>query len=165
MKSTVGRPRVLTDEQVSIVLAWHDAVVAWRAERAKLKTQRQLARELGVTPGAIASVIRRRGEFKQVSPEHRQNAIQSRRRHVADLRRLVSVMGILGQASSNKRPPSVRGVPADKRSSGERHTAGVWQKGRHESARSIGVLPLGLRASCPRSRAGLVVAIVEGRHG
>jgi len=71
MKSTIGRPRALTDEQVAIILAWHEQYVAWKALRAALKTQRQLARELGVSPSTIAHVIACRGQFKQVSPERR----------------------------------------------------------------------------------------------
>ena len=75
-KSTIGRPRRLTDEQVVAILAWHDKVTAWKARHAKFKTLRQIAKEMGVTHGAITSVIRQRGEFKQASPEHRETALR-----------------------------------------------------------------------------------------
>jgi hypothetical protein len=70
IKSTIGRPRVLTDAQVAAVFAWHDAVRMLKAQRAAIKTLRQLANSLGVTHGAITSVIRR-GQLKQLSPELR----------------------------------------------------------------------------------------------
>jgi hypothetical protein len=69
MKSTIGRPRRLTDRQVAAILAWHEQIRAWKVLRGILKTQRQLARELGVSPATISRVIARRGEFKQPSPE------------------------------------------------------------------------------------------------
>jgi len=77
MKSTIGRPRALTDEQVARIFKWHDAILKWKARRSKLTTLRQLAKELGVTHGAITSVIRQRG-LKQASPEHRKAELESR---------------------------------------------------------------------------------------
>jgi transposase len=58
MKSTIGRPRALTQDQVDLILAWYDTV-------RQLTTRRQLAKELGVAPSTVYNVIRRRGEFKQ----------------------------------------------------------------------------------------------------
>ncbi len=78
MKSTIGRPRVLTDEQVARIIKWHDAILKWKARRSKLITLRQLAKELGVTHGAVTSVIRQRGQHKQPSPEHRKAEIENR---------------------------------------------------------------------------------------
>lgn len=78
MKSTIGRPRRLTDEQVATVLTWHQQVLAWKALRGTLKTQRQLAREFGVAPSTIAHVIRCRGQFKQASPEERSRELTRR---------------------------------------------------------------------------------------
>ena len=69
MKSTIGRPRRLTDAQVTMILAWHEEILALKAHRAAVKTQRQLAAELGVAPSTIAHVIACRGQFKQGSPE------------------------------------------------------------------------------------------------
>jgi len=86
MKSTIGRPRALTDEQVAIILAWHERYVAWKALRAALKTQRQLARELGVSPSTIAHVITCRGQFKQPSPDARSSERERRRRRLTRLR-------------------------------------------------------------------------------
>src|SRR5581483_7446045 len=68
MKSTIGRPRRLTDQEVAIILAWHEQILALKALRATIKTQRQLACELGVAPSTIAHVIACRGQFKQASP-------------------------------------------------------------------------------------------------
>jgi hypothetical protein len=65
-RSTIGRPRALTDEQVRLVLQWHGAVLAWKAQRPL--TPHQLARHLGVSPSAVYNVIRRGGEYKQRCP-------------------------------------------------------------------------------------------------
>ena len=50
-KSTIGRPRMLTDEQLVAIMAWHDAMSVWKAHRATVKTLRQFAKEMGVTHG------------------------------------------------------------------------------------------------------------------
>ena len=71
MKSTIGRPRKLTDRQVKIILAWHTRNLAWRALGKTLKSQRTLARELGVSQATISYVVRRGGEYKQVCPTRR----------------------------------------------------------------------------------------------
>ncbi len=71
MNSTVGRPRALTDAQVAAILEWHRA----------RKTVADVARELGVSVTTVNNAIRRNGEYKQPSPERRQEvAIASRRR-------------------------------------------------------------------------------------
>lgn len=77
MKNTIGRPRTLTDRQVQTVLAWHERFLAWKALRKTLKSQRQLAIELGVSQGTISRAVRLHGQYKQVSPEQRAS---SRRR-------------------------------------------------------------------------------------
>jgi Trp operon repressor len=74
MKSTIGRPRRLTDRQVKIILAWHLRYLIWRAYRKTLKSQRELARELGVSQATISYVVRNAGQYKQVSPELRRGA-------------------------------------------------------------------------------------------
>ena len=43
MKSTIGRPRTLTDRQVKIILDWHARFLVCRALRKTLKSQRELA--------------------------------------------------------------------------------------------------------------------------
>jgi hypothetical protein len=86
MKSTIGRPRRLTDRQVAAILAWHEQIRAWKVLRGILKTQRQLAHELGVSPATISRVIARRGEFKQPSPETRFSERTQRRRRPAPSR-------------------------------------------------------------------------------
>jgi hypothetical protein len=80
MKSTIGRPRALTDRQVRIILGWHVRYLFWRAFRKTLKTQRDLARELGVSQATISRVIHLGGDYKQISPDRRDVAIRIRRR-------------------------------------------------------------------------------------
>ncbi len=80
MKSTIGRPRALTDRQVKIILAWRVRYLIWRALRKTLKSQRELARELGVSQATISQAIRLAGEYKQISPDLRGVAIMVRRR-------------------------------------------------------------------------------------
>jgi len=70
-KSTVGRPRLLTDAQVGTILAEHARFLAWRALRQAFRSQRQLAREFGVSQSTISAAIRLRGQYKQASPESR----------------------------------------------------------------------------------------------
>jgi len=71
MKNTIGRPRKLTDSQVKIILIWHASYLAWRALGNTLRSQRTLARELGVSQATISYVVRRGGEYKQVCPTPR----------------------------------------------------------------------------------------------
>lgn len=85
--STVGRPRTLTDPQVAAVLAWYDAWLALKAQRAKVVTLRQLAKDLGVSPGAVTSAVRRRGQFKQSSPEFREETLRANRARLARVRK------------------------------------------------------------------------------
>ena len=76
MKSTVGRPRVLTDEQVVLILQWREQ---WKA----VKTFRQLAKDLGVATSTVYDVIRRRGEFKQPPPDRREAELRARRERIS----------------------------------------------------------------------------------
>lgn len=77
MKSTVGRPRSLTDAQVEAILHWH----------ATRKTIVDIAHEHGVSEQTIRYVIRRGGKFKQPSPEKRDEALAERHRVFAEWRR------------------------------------------------------------------------------
>ena len=86
MKSTIGRPRVLTDEEVRVVLAWHQEVMAWRRSGASLKTRAELASELGVSASTITRVIARHGEYKQESPDRKSGALGHRGRWFTRLR-------------------------------------------------------------------------------
>ncbi|MEJ1961058.1 MAG: hypothetical protein WDO56_05715 [Gammaproteobacteria bacterium] len=79
MRSTVGRPRQATDEQVKSILTWHAEYLAWLAKRPVIPTQRALARHLNLHPTAVNRIIRHRGQYKQSSPEAR-TAEQERRR-------------------------------------------------------------------------------------
>jgi hypothetical protein len=60
-KSTVGRPLALTDRQVEAILAEHARFLAWRALRQAVKSQRQLAREFGLSPSTISLAVRSKG--------------------------------------------------------------------------------------------------------
>jgi len=86
MRSTIGRPRSLTDQQVQAILNWHAQIVAWKAQRKTLKTLRQIARELGVSPATVSNVVKCQGKFKQPSPEKRRGELAKRRRRFARLR-------------------------------------------------------------------------------
>jgi hypothetical protein len=78
MKSTIGRPRVLTDEQVARILAWHEAHI-------QLGTSKELAVELGISQSVIGHAIARRGQYKQPSPERRDSEVAERRRLLSRL--------------------------------------------------------------------------------
>ena len=80
MKSTIGRPRTLTDRQVQIVLAGYARYLAWKALRKTLKSQRQLAQEFGVSQGTISRAVRLSGQYKQPSPDERSAQVGPRRR-------------------------------------------------------------------------------------
>jgi hypothetical protein len=86
MKSTIGRPRALTDEEVKVVLAWHQEVMAWRRSGALLKTRAELASELGVSGSTITRAIARHGEYKQESPDGKSDASAHRGRWFTRLR-------------------------------------------------------------------------------
>jgi len=86
MKSTMGRPRSLTDLQVEAILTWHAQILEWKAKRATLKTLRQLAQELGVAPATVSHVIKCAGKFKQPSPEKRNREMIRRRERFSHLR-------------------------------------------------------------------------------
>lgn len=66
-RSTVGRPRRLSDAQVVWLLKEYDRYRAWRALRPTVKSQRQLANELGVSQATISLATRLRGQYKQAS--------------------------------------------------------------------------------------------------
>ena len=76
MKSTVGRPRQVTDAQVDAIMSWYRA----------RKTRAQLAAELGLHPKVVNQVIERRGIYKQPSPELRHVAKDVRHRRLNELR-------------------------------------------------------------------------------
>jgi hypothetical protein len=61
-------------------------LLAWQAQRKTLKTLAQLAYELGVARGTISWVIKRRGEFKQASPDERELELTKRHRRMSQIR-------------------------------------------------------------------------------
>lgn len=67
-KSAVGRPRRLTDRQVAWVLLEYSRYLAWKALRTTVRSQRQLAKELGVSQATISLAVRSSGQYKQRSP-------------------------------------------------------------------------------------------------
>ncbi len=87
MKSSMGRPRLLTDEQVELILAWRADVEAWKAQGRRLKTRKQLAKELGVSETTVWNVLEHGGRFKQADPAERSKALRDRRRQMQTLRR------------------------------------------------------------------------------
>lgn len=78
-RSTVGRPRALTDAQVEAILAEHVRFTEWRALRRTVKSQRELAREFGVSPATISLAVRSKGQYKQPSPERRAATLAARK--------------------------------------------------------------------------------------
>jgi DNA-binding transcriptional regulator YhcF (GntR family) len=95
VKSTVGRPRRVTDEQVRIILAWYAELAELKARRKAVKTIRQLARELQLSTATISDVIRTHGVFKQPSPELREDTLRHRHARLSgtrNRRRRVSVL-------------------------------------------------------------------------
>jgi hypothetical protein len=76
MRSTIGRPRLLTDEMVARILAWDDA-------RRQLKSRKELALELRVSESVIGHAIARRGQYKLPPPDQREFQIAERRRLIA----------------------------------------------------------------------------------
>jgi transposase len=76
MHSTRGRPRKVTDALIAELLAW-------KRERRTLK---QVARELGITPGLASNALQNAGKYHQPSPERRDAfpVVKGRPRQVTD---------------------------------------------------------------------------------
>jgi len=85
LRSTVGRPRTLTDQQIGTILEEYANYLAWRALRRSVKSQRDLARAMGVSPATISYAVRLRGKYKQPSPDRRQANTNYRRRALGRL--------------------------------------------------------------------------------
>jgi DNA invertase Pin-like site-specific DNA recombinase len=79
MKSTTGRPRRATDEQIKFILERHAEYVAWLQKRPKIGSQIDLARHSGLSVTTVNRIIRESGQYKQTSPEER-DAEKARRR-------------------------------------------------------------------------------------
>lgn len=86
MRSTTGRPRRTTDEQVQTILEWHAKYRAWIESRPAIPSLRSLARQLGMSRGAVCNVIRIHGQFKQASPEGREAELMERSRVMQAIR-------------------------------------------------------------------------------
>jgi len=76
MYSTRGRPRQVTDAQVEAILEWHRTH----------KPLRVFARQIGLSKATIWHVIKRKGQYKQPSPEQRALVLSERRRRFRQLR-------------------------------------------------------------------------------
>jgi predicted DNA-binding protein (UPF0251 family) len=85
-KSTIGRPRALTDRQVGIILLEHARFLAWKALRKTVRSQRQLAQALGVSQATVSLAIRLGGHYKQASPARRAAELKRRREKLARMR-------------------------------------------------------------------------------
>ena len=92
LRSTVGRPRRLTDQQIAKILKEYANYLAWRALRRSVMSQRDLARAMGVSPATISYAVRLQGKYKQPSPDRRQ--ANTKRRHDALPRRLVQAPAV-----------------------------------------------------------------------
>ena len=89
--STLLRWLPTLDQKLDLIVRihkWHCAVGQLLSIRAQFETLRGLAREFGVSENTIASVIRRKGEYKQVSPELMANLRLRRRARLDRLRRM-----------------------------------------------------------------------------
>ena len=69
MSSFMGKPRTVTDAQVTAILEW----------KRNQKTLKQLASELGLKVSTVKYVISVNGEFKQPSPEKRAQTLAAHR--------------------------------------------------------------------------------------
>jgi transposase len=67
-RSTIGRPRKLTDDQVAAILAWYEAHQALMILRRYLRPVQQLARDLGIAPATVYNVVSRQGVYKKRGP-------------------------------------------------------------------------------------------------
>jgi AraC-like DNA-binding protein len=76
--STLGRPRRVTDAQITEILAWHVTHVTLKAKAA----------QLGLSPSVLRFVIRTAGKaYKQPSPEQRaDNLVADRLRRARQYR-------------------------------------------------------------------------------
>jgi hypothetical protein len=59
-----GRPRLATEQQVAVIVAWHDAYREWWAQRPP-KTLWRLAEDLDLSVGVVTGVIRRHKASKR----------------------------------------------------------------------------------------------------
>jgi transposase len=87
LRSTVGRPRRLSDQQIKEVLEQYANYLAWRALRDSVMSQRELARAMGVSSATISYAVRLQGKYKQPSPDRRQTNVKHRRRALKRLMR------------------------------------------------------------------------------
>jgi transposase len=76
-RSTLGRPRRLTDAQIAAILDWHR----------NRKSYKQVAREYGVSVNTIKYVIRHGGQYKQCDPAQRAFVVERRCQVIANLRK------------------------------------------------------------------------------
>jgi hypothetical protein len=87
LRSTVGRPRTLTDQQIGTILEEYANYLAWRALRRSVMSQRDLARAMGVSLATISYAVRLQGKYKQPSPDLRQANTKRRQRAFSRLMR------------------------------------------------------------------------------
>lgn len=85
MKSTIGRPRRVTDEQIRFILNWHAQYLSWLAQRPAIPTQDALARHLGLSPTVVNRIIYGRRRHKQPTPQDRGAELVRRRLRMSDV--------------------------------------------------------------------------------
>jgi len=69
-----------------MIRAWYATTLLLEAIRKRLKTQEELADEMGVAPATIAAAVTSRGHYKQPSPEKRSTELLLRRKRLARLK-------------------------------------------------------------------------------
>jgi hypothetical protein len=87
LRSTVGRPRTLTDQQIRTIMEEYANYLAWRALRRSVMSQRDLAHAMSVSPATISYAVRLQGKYKQPSPDRREANTKRRQRALRRLMR------------------------------------------------------------------------------
>jgi transposase-like protein len=121
MFSTNGRTRFLTDAQVHRILQW----------QRNRKTLLQVARENGVSPGTIYTVIRHGGHYKRSLPltdaelrrvlewqRNRKTFVQVARQYGVSASTIREVIRTCGGYKRSSPPPSSMSCPQTKRRAG-----------------------------------------------
>jgi lambda repressor-like predicted transcriptional regulator len=88
---TLSRWLPTLDQKIELIFrarSWHRAIRKLLAARAELDTLRGLAREFGVSDNTIQNCIRRKGKYKQASPELLATTRVQRRARLDRLRRM-----------------------------------------------------------------------------
>ena len=85
MKSTIGRPRRVTDEHIQLILKWRAEYLEWLAQRPAIPSQQALARHLGISAMAVNRIIRGHEGYKQAAPRERRAELARRRERLREV--------------------------------------------------------------------------------